>query len=131
MAEVRFQPGVPEEAVFGMAYQSIRNDFPKAEALPVTLLPADFRAENNLMFQPHFRLVNDRSVVMIGPRTMSVGMSQAYPGWLVHSERVRNTLLQLYETGIVSKVSRIGLRFISFFPVRHLSKTPDDRSCEW
>jgi uncharacterized protein (TIGR04255 family) len=38
-----------------------------------------------------------------------------YPGWTVHSKRIKDALDQFNQTGIATKVLRVGLRYISFF----------------
>ena len=35
VAEVRFETLVPEDAIFGLVYQTLKTDFPKVETLPV------------------------------------------------------------------------------------------------
>jgi uncharacterized protein (TIGR04255 family) len=116
VAEIRFDSNVPADAVYGIVYQVLKKDFSEAKPLPILNIPAEFRsADKNLAFQPHYRLQNDASVVLVGPRVISFGMRGEYPGWAVLSKRIRETLNQFNETGIMIKVHRLGLRYISFF----------------
>jgi uncharacterized protein (TIGR04255 family) len=116
VAEIRFDSNVPADAVFGIVYQALKKDFSEAKPLPILNLPAEIRvASTDLAFQPYYRLTNDASVVLVGPKVISVGMGADYPGWTVHSKCIKDTLNQFNQTGIVTKVLRVGLRFISFF----------------
>lgn len=116
VAEIRFDSSVPADAVYGIVYQGLKKDFSEAKPLPILNIPAEFRsADKNLTFQPHYRLQNATSVVLVGPRVISIGMRGEYPGWTVLSKRIKETLNQFNETGIATKVLRLGLRYISFF----------------
>ena len=117
VAEVRFQSNVPADAVFGIVYQTLKKDFPKAEELPIASLPSQIRnADKDLAFQPHYRLTSDTSTVLVGPKAIAVGMRGEYPGWATLSVRIKEVLRQFNQTGIVTQPLRLGLRYISFFP---------------
>ena len=117
IAEVRFESNVPADAVFGIVYQALKKDFPKSEALPIVALPTPIRdATTDFVFQPHYRLLSDNSVVLVGPKVIAVGMRGEYPGWPALSARIKDSLRQFNQTGILSQTVRLGLRFISFFP---------------
>lgn len=116
VSEVRFEPNVPEDAVFGIVYQALKTEFPEAKPLPILSLPVEFRTgDKDLMFQPYYRLENTDSRVLLGPRTISVGMRGEYSGWAIHSRRIKSILAHFYETGVVGQIARFGLRYISFF----------------
>ena len=117
VAEVRFESNVPADAVFGIVYQTLKKDFPKAEELPIAALPSQVRnTDKDLVFQPHYRLTSDTSTVLVGPKTIAVGMRGEYPGWAALSARTKEVLRQFNQTGIVKQPLRLGLRYISFFP---------------
>jgi uncharacterized protein (TIGR04255 family) len=117
VAEVRFESNVPADAVFGIVYQALKKDFPKVEELPIVAFPTRIRnADKDLAFQPHYRLLNETSVVLSGPKTIAVGMRGEYPGWPALSGRIKDTLRQFNEAGILKRTVRLGLRYISFFP---------------
>jgi uncharacterized protein (TIGR04255 family) len=116
VAEVRFEPNVPADAVFGIVYQALKREFPKANPLPILALPTNFRnTDKDLAFQPHYRLENETAVVLIGPKVIVVGMRGDYPGWAAHSQRIKGTLSEFHRTGILARTLRFGLRYISFF----------------
>jgi uncharacterized protein (TIGR04255 family) len=117
VAEFRFDSDVPPDAVFGIAYQSLKKDFSDVKQFPIASLPQSIRlSDPNFIFQPHFRLENETSVVSLGPKVISVGIRGDYPGWETFSQRIRGTFAQFNESGITTKPLRLGLRFISFFP---------------
>ena len=113
---VQFESGVPADAVFGIVYQALKKDFPKAAPLPILSLPVEIRnADKDLAFQPHYRLLSEALTVLVGPKVISVGMRGEYPGWSALSQRIRHILQGFYETGVASQSVRLGLRYISFF----------------
>ncbi|MEI6342436.1 MAG: TIGR04255 family protein [Verrucomicrobiota bacterium] len=116
VAEVRFESTTPADAVFGIVYQALRDEFPSAEDLLPGLPPQFRNADKDLSFQPHYRLVNDRMTILIGPKVVAAGMRGEYPGWSVLAPRIKKVFGQLIDTGIVRQPTRLGLRFISFFP---------------
>jgi uncharacterized protein (TIGR04255 family) len=114
---VQFESQLPPDAVFGVAYQALKDVFPQVEPLPILLLPANVRnADKSLEFQPHYRLLNKTTAVLIGPRNIAVGIRGDYPGWATLSANVKNAFELFNRTGIVSRTSRFGLRYINFFP---------------
>jgi uncharacterized protein (TIGR04255 family) len=116
VAEVRFESNVPPDAVFGITYQALKKNFTKVQHLPIVALPPNVRnASKDLAFQPHYRLLSENLVVLVGPKVISVGMRGEYPGWSVLSPRIKETFLQLHQTGIVARTVRLGLRYINFF----------------
>lgn len=116
VVDVRFETTVPEEAVFGVIYQALRDDFPKSTPLPLVSLPADVRkADPQLANQPLHRLDGEHLTVMVGPKSVTVGSRAEYPGWATVSERFRATLARVAQTGLIGKPERFGLRYISFF----------------
>ncbi|MBI2926620.1 MAG: TIGR04255 family protein [Verrucomicrobia bacterium] len=117
VAEVRFESNVPADAVFGIVYQALKNEFPKVDELPIVALPTRIRnTDKDLVFQPHYRLLNESSVVLVGPRAIAVGMRGEYPGWPALSGRIKETMRQFSQAGILKRTLRLGLRYISFFP---------------
>ena len=117
VAEVRFEANVPPDAVFGIVYQALKMDFPKAEELPILALPSQIRnANKDLAFHPHYRLASEHSTVLLGSKAIAVGTRGEYPGWAALSARIKAILQQFSQTGIVKQPVRLGLRYISFFP---------------
>ncbi len=113
---IQFEPGVPEDAVFGIVYQELKKDFPNAAPLAIRNLPVEIRnTDKDLAFQPHYRLLSDSLTVLVGPKAISVGIRGDYPGWSALSQNIKDILQRFHQTGVVSKTVRLGLRYISFF----------------
>ncbi len=102
--------------MFGIVYQALKKDFPKAAPLPILSLPVEVRTgDKDLASQPHYRLLSESLTVLVGPKVISVGMHGAYPGWSVLSQRIKEILQRFHETGVVARSIRFSLRYISFF----------------
>jgi uncharacterized protein (TIGR04255 family) len=116
VAEVRFETSVPEDAIFGLVYQTLKTDFPKVETLPVASLPAELRkSDPNLALQPLHRLDGKDLTVLVGSQAVSVGVHGGYPGWATVSERLNTTFTRIASTGLIVRTHRFGLRYINFF----------------
>jgi uncharacterized protein (TIGR04255 family) len=115
VAEIRFQSKVPDEAVFGIAYQALAPEFQNPEAFPVTILPTEIRNQQNLQFQAHYKLSSATRTALIGPKMIAVGLLGEYPGWPKLSADFKTILLKFHKAGIVAETFRFGLRYINFF----------------
>jgi uncharacterized protein (TIGR04255 family) len=116
VAEVRFTANVPPDAVFGITYQALKSGHAQAEPLPILSLPADLRTKDrDFAHQPHYRLRSEKTVVLVGPQVISVGMQGEYPGWTAHCRSVTDIMARFHDSGIMARTLRLGLRYISFF----------------
>jgi len=119
VVDVRFESLVPEDAIFGVVYQALRNNFPNASALPMaSVLPEMRRADPLLALQPLHKLEGEKDenlTVLIGSQGITVGVRGAYPGWTGVAERFKTTFASVASTGIVGRPLRFGLRYINFF----------------
>jgi uncharacterized protein (TIGR04255 family) len=116
VSEIRFKANVPDDAVFGIVYQVLKHNFSNVQQLPIMDLPSEFRTgDRSLQFQAYFRLENENQVALIGPRMIAVGMRGDYPGWQQHSSNLKSILTTCHSTGIIERISRMGLRYINFF----------------
>src|SRR6266550_7461273 len=89
VAEIRFQTRLPAQAVAGVVYAAIREQFPRMLTLPAASIPFEARAlDPNLKYQPEYRVEGDRGVVLVGPQHVVIGpRSVPYPGWsALHQE---------------------------------------------
>lgn len=109
--ELRFQSEYPDDAIFGIVFAQIKNDFPKTEKLPILQMPDEIRTNDpSLRFQPYYRLSEKNYIVQIGPRTISLAPTD-YPGWTQFFGKTKTLLNAVFGTGVVSKVTRLGLRY--------------------
>jgi uncharacterized protein (TIGR04255 family) len=116
IAEIRFEPEVPAQAVFGLVFQPLRKNFPQVVALPQAALSEAAAQQNQaLKYLPHYRLDSEGFSALIGPRGISVGTRGDYPGWGTVFPKFTETLSEAPATGVVRRVERFGLRFVNFF----------------
>lgn len=116
--EVRFESTLPADAIPGMAYDRLKADFPKMEKLPILQLPPQLLSKDpDLRFKPHYKLSGETPsiTVNIGPEVISFITAESYPGWGVFSQQYKKILAKVNEAGFISKITRVGLRYINFF----------------
>jgi uncharacterized protein (TIGR04255 family) len=114
--EIRFDSVVPDDAVFGILYQTLMEQFPTVTALPMASIPAAIRrSDPNLAIQALHRLDGEHLTVLVGGQTIAVGIRGPYPGWAAVSQLFKETLSRVGKSGVIQKPRRFGLRYINFF----------------
>lgn len=114
--EVRFDSGMPSEAVFGIVYNQFKNEFKNLEKLPILQIPEEIRSQDpTLKFQACYRLKSGNSIISIGPKVISFSCVNEYIGWETFSSKVIEIFSKVKESGIIDKPLRVGLRYINFF----------------
>lgn len=125
--EIRFESEFDEAAVFGIVYNQLKVEFEKTVTLPVLELPASIRKNDPILtFQPYYRLVskkNKNALIQIGPRVFSVLITNSYTSWNDFLSDIDYALSKLQESQVVSKVSRLALRYLNFFEGNILTKS--------
>ncbi len=114
VVEIRFSSDVPAGAMLGLIYRQL-TEFTNAEQLPILQLPEPFRSQPDLQYQPHHRLSNDRFMVQIGPKLISVVAKPPYAGWPSFSPVISKVFKVAMDEGIIQSVERLGLRYINGF----------------
>lgn len=117
VVETRFTTKLFPQAVFGIAYEKLRDLFPTVEPLPITQLPAPMlQGDPNFKFKPHYRLKNNQGfLIQIGPDVLSVSPVMPYPGWSKFRPVIEETFSRIFDAGLFDIVLRIGLRYTNFF----------------
>lgn len=117
VVEIRFDSQTHPSAVFGLIFNSFQGMYPNVEKLPILQVPEPIRdADPNFRFKAHYRLSSsDGFSVQVGPDVLVVGAPLAYPGWTEFSGKIFEAFEKVFSLGIVSSVSRLGIRFINFF----------------
>ena len=114
--EIRFDSEMPSEAVFGVVYTQLKNEYKGIEKLPILQIPEEIRSQDPaLMFQACYRLTGGNTIISIGPKVISIACVKEYSGWENFSAKAVDILLKVNQSGIISKLSRVGLRYINFF----------------
>ena len=116
IADIRFDPAVPPDALTGIVYQALRSEFPKLEQLPPALIPFEIRTKDpNLKFQPTHKLIGETASILLSPSSTALSKREPYPGWPKLSEDALRIFTAISKTGVITKSTRLGLRYISFF----------------
>lgn len=117
VVELRFNSSIFPNAVFGLIFNSLQNDFPKVEKLPILQLPEQLRdSDPNFKFKTQYRLFSDDGyAVQIGPDVLVIGSPIPYPGWSNFFAKIKLVIEKVFQTGVIEEVLRLGVRFINFF----------------
>jgi len=115
--ELRFEPGPPSEAVFGLIYPIIVKKFSdlKHIVLPFSQLPEVVR-NNDIQFkyQALNRFQKEGLSISIGPRVISFSILNPYIGWSCWKPDILEILNSLSVEKVIKNVERTGLRYLNF-----------------
>jgi len=115
--ELRFEPGHPKEAIFGIVYQIVLEKFP---GMTHTLLPPSRRPEelktNNELFKylPLNELNGNGLSIGVGPQVVSINIEKPYIGWLNWKPQLMDILNSLCDSHIIKNVERTSLDYHNF-----------------
>lgn len=116
IVEIRFQPSVPPDAVFGLIFKEVKNLFKDVRKLPILDIPEPIRRhDKNLINRPHHKLKNENYDLNIGPRIISLIKKEPYVGWDNFSRDIINLLNQVSDVGVIESIDRLGIRYRNFF----------------
>lgn len=117
--DVRYQPAIPNAAVFGYVYSLIKDRYGPPSPLPILQLPEEIREKDgNLAFQPHYRMEKPPFSLQLGPRIFNIAvLDQGYPGWEKFKEEICRIFDELSRNRVIERVNRVGMRYINFFEV--------------
>ncbi len=113
--EVRFEPAVERDAVFGILYQQLKKTYnTPPEKSPVLQLPEPIRdMDPGLKYQPYYKFRRNNIVLQIGPNVLSVSAVREYPGWGSLKREFHDAFTILTDAEIVKEYSRFALRYIN------------------
>ncbi len=118
VVEIRFENELPSEVIFGKLYGALSTEFDQTEQLPILQMPAQFREmQPELKYAPHYRLKNDKFIVNIGQRTVSVNRictEHEYKNWAEFSKVINKVFAEVKNIGFVSVADRVSVRYINF-----------------
>jgi uncharacterized protein (TIGR04255 family) len=115
--EFRFKTVLPSAAVFGIIYNSLKDECPgEVVQTPIATLPEQMiTTDPNLIYQAHYRITEEKFSIGIGPRSLSISGIGLYQGWSEFHKKIQIVHKKLEEAHIVEKFERIGLRYTNFF----------------
>jgi len=120
VVELRFSTSLFSEAIFGLMYDKVKDDYKKFEKLPILQLPEAVRENDpNLKYQPHYKLMSDDYMLQIGTHVISLvhpmNSQKIYKGWGEFSKEAKTVFQKAYKLGVLGTVERLGVRYINFF----------------
>ena len=117
VVEIRFDSPLPPDAIFGVVFNKLKDSYKDEGGLPILQIPAAVRNQDpNLLFQPHYKLVKDHYILQVGPKVISLAITdQKYTTWESYYEEIQTVFEKIKEIDFISNVLRVGLRYINFF----------------
>jgi len=117
--DIRFFTTIPQSAVFGLIYESLRMEYPgRVDPLPILQFPEQIRAiDPNLKFKAHYKLENQDFVLQVGPDVLVLSSKNPYVGWNNYMPHIISLIERLLTRGIIQTVSRLGIRYINLFEI--------------
>lgn len=123
LAEFKIKINIPSSVMLGKVYEGLVAEFPKFEELPILSMPEQLRAQEPAFLNaPHYRFSNDKYLVHVGDRIISVNEictapGVEYSGWESLAANI-SSVIEIFEKGGVKvETESITLRYINFFQV--------------
>ncbi len=125
IVEFRFVTSLPEEALFGLYYPVIKEQFSSYTPLPIMNIPLEVRrTDPALRHQPQYHFFNPKDSIslLIGSKTLTFkyerfidGDEYAYKGWKNHIAKFISKLAKrIFQVIEINEIERIGMRYIDF-----------------
>ena len=115
LLEVRFPPSaIPYGFIPGRLYGALENSFPKAEDLPAAQAPLD--PNLNQVIRNRFLADDSSRMCQIGVGVITVNHT-IYRGFTSFIEDCKIALDAATHIGLISRVDRLGLRYINMAPL--------------
>ena len=122
VAEVRFENELSSAVIFGKLYTALSKDFTETEQLPILQMPEELRnTRPEFKYAAHYRLKNDRFVVSIGQRTLSINQictKHEYTNWAEYFAVIKRVLKEVEKAQLISQVDRTSVKYINFVEER-------------
>lgn len=113
--ELRFDSGLSEEDVLGRFYSVFSKNFPKITEYD-NVVPRKVRQTHpDFAFHPYYVLRNDKYSLSIGKNIIAFENIGKYQLWDNYFPVIKENLELLKNADIVSGLSRVGTRYVSFF----------------
>ena len=118
VTEIRFENELPSAVIFGRLYAGLSKDFSQTEQLPILEMPAQFREmQPELKYAPHYRLKNEKFIVNIGQRIISVNRvctKHEYSNWDEYFKVIKQVFKEVEKIGVVTETKSVSVRYINF-----------------
>lgn len=118
IAEIRFENNLPSAVVYGKLYGALSKEFDQTEQLPILEMPAQLLdSQPEFKYAPHYRLKNDKFLVNIGQRSISVNRictNHEYKSWDEYSKVIQKVFNEVQKVNLISVAERVSVRYINF-----------------
>lgn len=115
--ELRFESKINPNAVFGVIFKELKDQYSAVEPLPIQQIPLQLRnIDPTFKFKPYFKISDGSYNIQIGPDVVNFGSFIPYPGWSTLSNKIYSCIESLKKSDVILHVTRLGLRVINFFP---------------
>ncbi|MBQ9282178.1 MAG: TIGR04255 family protein [Treponema sp.] len=114
--EIRFSSKLPQDAVFGVIYQALQKSFSTftVKPQPILQLPSEVRnIDPNMKYQPTYQLINENLSIGICAKSIVFSNKAPYKGWQCFKEFILSAVELIYDSSVIDKIERIGLRYIN------------------
>lgn len=122
LCEFRYAPSTPWDwTIPGQIYDRIKSEFPKRKevrAIGVQIQPGAEATFTNIQTGPErIQLIrsDDSALVQVGPNLLVINHLRPYPRWEVFRDLIMKILEEYCSISQLSKLHRIGLRYINQF----------------
>lgn len=117
LVEVRFETNIDPNAVFGLIYGALIKDYPgQVVNLPIMQLPEAVRmSDPGLRYKPLHRIISNDVIIQIGNDVLSISSPLPYIGWSLFYVHVVKIIKLISDAEIITRVSRLGHRYVNFF----------------
>jgi len=115
--ELRFEPNIPNGAVFGVIYPIIMEKFPNLSHIPLPILDLPDAVRNSdpqFKYQPLNRLQGEGLSIGIGPRVICFSVLKPYVGWHKWKPIILDILNKLSDKNVIKYIEKTGLRYLNF-----------------
>lgn len=116
VVEIRFESNYPDGSIIGILYNKLKDSFGKYVELPHLQIPEHIRKQDkNFEFAPLYKFDNGIYQINVGDKVISILDRKEYSGWDNYKLQITKIVNILSEIELISKVLRIGVRYIDFF----------------
>jgi uncharacterized protein (TIGR04255 family) len=103
IVEVRFDTDFPLDAIYGIVYNEMKNDFVEFKNLPILQLPEKIRLnESNLKYKPYYQLKKNNYILQVGPKVISYINLEPYLGWKKYFVEQKKILKKIMKLKIIN-----------------------------
>lgn len=114
--EMRFSSQIPLSPVLPGLLFSKLSGVGNIESLPISQLPQQMREmDPTLHFSPLSRITWGKFAILIGDRSVGVGCSIPYPGWVEFKCAIEKVFNEVLAAGLIKTIDRYSIKYVDFF----------------